>query len=371
MSNQIGPHLIPAYISYDLWYSTFYSGTPLNDADDKVAVVMPAPKTGTLDKVWFRTGTVTTGDTIRVSFQDINASGYVDNGVDQYRLVTIASADDNTWFTTGSITSDGSDSGVKRSVTIGEKLAVVFDYATYTSGNLSVNIGRNTSTSGGFLSGATCHLYESSWAASTIGSTCIALQYTDGVVFIPGSMPAVASSTSAISSATTPDEYANVFSVPYPVKLWGAGCMVSSAVTRPFDIVLYSADGSTILSSGSFGSIYDSSINVTKTLPFTTPYTINAGSNYYLSIKPTSTAGFNLNQNTFPSVDVMSATPWGSACYGATRTDAGAWTTNSLVQYSIFPIFYGFEDTAVGATTAYPVNISQTFIMPPYHPVGY
>ena len=371
MSVQTGPQLIQANIDHGIWAATdFYSSTTLNDADDKTGFLISIPRSGTLNKIWFRTATVTTGDTIRVSFQDLAATGYPDGTADQYRLVTIASVDDSTWFTTGSITSDGSDSGTKRTVTAGQTLGIVFDYATYTAGNMTIALGRNHTNSYSFIGTNGAINYETSWAASTISSMCIALEYTDGVFYTPGCMPAVGTSF-GVSSSTSPDEYANIFSLPYPTTIWGLGITCNVLSLRPFDVVLYSSDGSTVLATGSFGSMANNAGPVVAPIPFTTPYTLSAGTSYYASFRPSGTTSNNIYKNTFPSTVVMGATPFGSSCYGASRTDAGAWTTTPLVQYSIFPIFTGFEDSAGGSVTAYPIEVSQALIVPPYRPVGY
>ena len=372
MSVQTGPQLIQANISQDNWYTTnFYPSQALSDADDKTGFVISVPRSGTLNKIWFRTVDVITGDTIRVSFQDLNAAGYPDGTVDEYRLVTIASVNDSTWFTTGSITSDGSDSGTKRTVTAGQTLGIVFDYATYTAGNMTIALAKGSLNSYNFPIGNTNGInYETSWVTTGISSMCIALEYTDGVFYTPGCMPAVGTSF-GVSSSTSPDEYANIFSLPYPTTIWGLGITCNVLSLRPFDVVLYSSDGSTVLATGSFGSMANNAGPVVAPIPFTTPYTLSAGTSYYASFRPSGTTSINIYKNTFPSTVVMGATPFGSSCYGASRTDAGAWTTTPLVQYSIFPIFTGFEDSAGGSVTAYPIEVSQALIVPPYRPVGY
>ena len=372
MSVQTGPQLIQANISHDNWAVTTFSPSQwLSDADDKTGFLISVPRSGTLNKIWFRTEDVITGDTLRVSFQDLNAAGYPDGTADQYRLVTIASVDDNTWFTTGSITSDGSDSGTKRTVTVGQTLGIVFDYATRTAGDMRISLGRNYSSSYSFIGTNITINYETSWVTTGISSMCIALEYTDGVFYTPGCMPAVGSLSTAVSSSTSPDELANIFSVPYPTTIWGLGITCNTLSLRPFDVVLYSSDGSTVLATGSFGSVPNTTGPIVTPIPFTTPYTLSAGTSYYASFRPSGTTNNNIYKNTFPSTVVMGATPFGSSCYGASRTNAGAWTTTPLVQYSIFPIFTGFEDSAGGSVTAYPIEVSQALIVPPYRPVGY
>jgi hypothetical protein len=52
----------------------------------KLAFVCEAPKTGVLRKVCFRTGSVVTGDTLKVSFQDVDpATGDPNGTADQFR----------------------------------------------------------------------------------------------------------------------------------------------------------------------------------------------------------------------------------------------------------------------------------------------
>src|SRR3989304_561487 len=60
----------------------------IDAAAEKVAFIFKVPKTGTLESVSFVLGPVTTGDTLKISFQDVDvATGNPDGSGDAVTLV--------------------------------------------------------------------------------------------------------------------------------------------------------------------------------------------------------------------------------------------------------------------------------------------
>ena len=119
-----------------------FSVSLLNSANEKWAAIIRAPRTGTLDKFECRIGTSLAtfpGNGLRLSFQDVDLStGNPDGSVDEFRVVSV-SPGVNGWVTPGLMTDDGTDTGVKRSVTAGDYLACVVDFnPTYTTGDLTI-----------------------------------------------------------------------------------------------------------------------------------------------------------------------------------------------------------------------------------------
>ena len=135
----------PPAVSTTVSFSTFL----IDAAGERVAFVIRVPKTGTLDKAEFRVGTVAinAASQVRVSFQDISAAnGDPDGTQDQFRDIAGSAFASNTWMVPGLMTSDGTDTGVKRSVTQGDLLSVVIEYQTFTAAD-SVNVNRTRSPS--------------------------------------------------------------------------------------------------------------------------------------------------------------------------------------------------------------------------------
>src|SRR5687768_9301872 len=96
--------------------NTVTSVLTLDASGEKAGFVFPAPKTGALSKVHFFLGTVTTGETLAASLQNVDGSGNPDGTADQSGTVAVASSDDNTWKTV--------TFGTTRSVTRGELLSL-------------------------------------------------------------------------------------------------------------------------------------------------------------------------------------------------------------------------------------------------------
>lgn len=291
-----------------------------------VGYVMQIPRSGTLNGVRFRTATVTTGDTVRVSFQNVSAStGDPDGSIDQYRNVTILSTDDNAVFDSGLITSDGTDLGIKRTVTRGELLCVCFDFPSYTSGNLQIANVQLQDQSQSYQS----YFNGTSWTKSTTFGPNLLLNYqTDGLVATPGSFLCSAFDAATFNSSSTPDERANKI-IP-TVGLRVVGVIVRGDFDGECDIVLYDSDGSTVLASVSIDPDVRLSTAVNSyTLRFNTDVTLTANSAYYLSIKPTTTTNVGWRGVTFFSSTDKNAIAGFSNICRSTRTDAGSWTDDT------------------------------------------
>jgi hypothetical protein len=142
-------------------------------------MLITVPRTGTLDGVVFATTTANISDSVKVSFQDI-AAGNVpapDGVVDQYRDISPGA---NTENYTGIMSDDGTDLGVKRSVTKGQRLAVVWTINTWQAGD-SMRVVH--AVGGDYLwpNGVAARRFGAVWAP--IGSAylpALALKYDDG-----------------------------------------------------------------------------------------------------------------------------------------------------------------------------------------------
>ncbi len=345
----------------------------LADANDKAAFIFTIPKTGTLKQVYFRTYTVTTGDTIRVSFQDVDASGFPDGVVDEYRTVPILATQDLTWLQSGILSSDGSDSGIKRSVTQGTRLALVLDYATYTAGSMSFSFASsNTGNNYGMLhSGRAMYNRTGTWTGVGIDHHLVlCLEYSDGTTaWMNGFFAGINAVSPVFSSTSTPDEYGIKFWLPFRALCCGL-VFSTTAGTGPGNGVLYSSDGSTQLASGLLNPPPALSVTMTKTVVFTTSVILEAGSYYYLSIQPTTATTLSIVQQTFPNTICKTASGLTNFT-GVTRTNLGSWTETPLVIYAISPLLSQLSDDISASTTVNPVEVTNTFVQAPFASIGY
>jgi hypothetical protein len=273
---------------------------------------------------------------IRVSLRDLDPTGgnpYIPDGTDdQYVDIPAANYAANTYTVTGALSAD-------RTVSWGEMLAVVFKYDP--SGRLG---------SDSFIITAANHPHTfaeqsmgwvfyngTSWAIVGSLTENILVEFADGTfgsVGMPHSIMSAMGQIGNFNSTTTPDERGIRFQVKTPVQVSGIWFwMQVAANTATFDFVLYDSDGTTVLASQSSGS-YRGPTPATNTRPhlmrLNNIVTLDANTNYIISIKPTNSQ--NVNAQYF---DVASAAHL-EAIFGhqnwceVSRADgAGTWTANT------------------------------------------
>jgi len=307
----------------------------LDAAGEKVAFIFRAPKTGTLSAVTFLTGTVTTGQTMKVSFQDVSAAdGNPDGVVDQFRTVSIADTDDDVAKTTGIISSDGTDGGTKRSVTKGDLLAVVVEFDS-TPGNLNLKLWRTVSTQQYDLHQCYVRHFTASWASAGGLLPAFAVQYDDSSYgYIAGSMPAVTvgdASAFLVNTGSNPDEISLLFSLPFPCKADGVRCSLDA--DGDADVVLYDSDGSTVLASVTLDKDIRASTSADVcVVPFSAEVSLAKDTNYRLAIKPTTTTNVGIPRITFFSNAAMAQAGGGVNINWSQRVDAGSWSNNNTIR---------------------------------------
>jgi hypothetical protein len=245
----------------------------------KVAFIIEVPKTGTLDKFGFLTESI--GGTIadvRFSFQNIDANGLPDNTDDQYRVLAGGSVATG-WNESGLITSDGTDGGTKRSVTIGDKLALVLQWDSAQTGVIFLygydnwGTGANTTvfpyavndTGGGWAKQALT-IYPS-----------FGLKYDDGSYEqIPFCYPLAAANTRNFNSSSTPDERGMIVNFATDATVYGG--WVALDLNDDVDVVLYDSDGTTALETVSLDKDFQVAASPTwRSFLFSAPVDLAAG----------------------------------------------------------------------------------------------
>jgi hypothetical protein len=331
------------------------NGNLLLDATgEKLGAIFRVPKTGTLAKVRFLTSTVTTGDTMKVSFQDVDmATGNPDETADQYRTVVVNNTDDNAWITTGLITTDGTDVGSLRSVTRGDLLAIVIEFDSYVAGNLNI---QNTTTILDYGNGCYTALKTGgSWVKSTNTAGCFELEYDDGSLAYTDTLLPGAGAGLTLASNTTPDEAALYFRFPVGVTVGGAYLFLD--IDAALDVVLYDTDGTTALATVSLDSDVRASTSANGTLVvFPTEIDLTANSFYRLAVKPTTTTAVGYRRMTVRAAGSMDMFDLGQNAYLSTRTDAGAWTETTTLRPRMSLLVTKVHDGSGGGSGGYVIG---------------
>lgn len=313
--------------AFPMWYNGAGSGFSthiMSSTGHKVAFIFRIPKTGSITKVGFRVGDLTTGQPLKVSLQTVsngNPTGTMYGG-----SAASGSSGMPTAYTFYELTL-----GTPASATEGDEVAAVVEWFG-SAGNLSIN-GCSVAGNQAY---PYMNVYTTSWAkASNVPVLSIAYgtNYENAGTFPVTGMTAV-----DFDSSDTPDEYAMKFSLPFASRL--AGVWLYGDFDYDTNIVLYNAAGATLdtisLTSAARGSVG----MATWFLPIT-PIELTKDSIYRISIKPMSAGASNcrIYVMDLPSAAMMDCLPGGSLISVSERTDGGAWTdynTRRLASIGIF-----------------------------------
>ena len=283
----------------------------LDASAEKAATIWRAGHSGAIRKIHFRTATVTTGDTMRVSLQDVDTStGDPDGVADQSGTVVVAASDDSTWKTV--------TLGADRTVTRGDWLAAVIEFDSFVAGNMQ--IARNTGPVS--LHGAYNDHFTAAWAKVS-AHPVLAVEYSDALFYPqPGVHSGVVSSTSFNVDTVSFDEYGMLFTLPFSASCCGLGFF--SSLAADLDLVLYS--GTTPLQSVSWDSSIAIAAIQAREMFFPASQTLSANTPYRVTIKPTTTSNVAIRHLDLFSAAARGQLPGGTVVQLTKRVDSGAWT---------------------------------------------
>lgn len=301
-----------------------YSSHILDASGEKLAGIFHVPKTGTINKLGFRTGAVTNAQTLKISIQTVVSGAPSGTLYGGSSVGTQSSPAANTFYEV--------TLGTGATATEGDTIAVVVEFNS-AIGNLEImavsNIGNHAFP---FVD----H-YTTSWTpAGRI--PCMSLGYNDGSYESCDTIPASSITTIAFDSASTPDEYAMKFSFPF--KYRATGMWILGDFDYDTDVVLYDADGTTVLDTVTIRQAERGIMATAFTIKRFTPIVLNAGSTYRLSIKPNTSGASDVTiyKITMPTSAMMGCLPGGTNITMSSRTDAGSWTDDptSLIVMGLY-----------------------------------
>lgn len=305
----------------------------INASAEKAAFIIQVPKSGTLNYFEFLTGTVSQSPAngLKLSFQDVDlATGDPDGTADQYRVLAHPISA-NTWqLPPGALTSDGTDSGTKRTVTRGELLACVVEFESFAVSD-SVNVRTLNLAANAFMGNTPYPThFTAAWAKLNDGAV-MALVYDDNSYpAILGVYPfaQIQSYTYNVDTGGA-DEYGLAFSMPSDVRV--GAFYVRANIAGNADLVLYDKDLSTVLETMSI----DANVRVQAATQYhlarcSTDRLLYANETYILSLKPTTTTDVTLYTGS-PDSDVISTALDGGNTWGiANRLNGGTWTYTKI-----------------------------------------
>lgn len=281
------------------------SSSPLDADGEMFGSICKIPKTGTLTKIAIRLSTVTTGDTLKISLQTVDATTGFPTGslyvANASGTVVVGGGDDyvTKWVEI--------NSGTGVSVSRGDVVAVVYEYDSYVAGNLTLRV---------FGSGAQGFPYNAQniggWAMTNQQAN-IAFQYDDTTLETgPGVYGALFRFYKTYNNGDTPDRYGLRFKFPYACRL--SAFTIYGDFDGDINVKLYDTDGTTVLETVSLDKDLRgyTATRLSKS-PFANFHELLANAYYRVVVLPTTATDISL--------------------YGYDVTDDGAVKGLSALQY--------------------------------------
>lgn len=295
----------------------FTTTTYTIDATGEIAAsVLQAPKTGTIDALLWRTGTVTTGGTFDVRLETIDAStGFPSGtlfGTNTNGAQVVLDANDNVLFET--VLTSGA------SVTKGDLLGgCIVCPASAVTQVVGLGAGLNNLS---FPYGA---LFTSSWAKVASVPILIGLRYNDGSYAYVPNIPIVSTLTNtSFGSGTNPNHRALRFKTTWPCQVAGIWvCVDGDAVA---DVLLVAdnwdgTDGNALAKVSLDPDIRRSTGFGTYKVFFSSAVTLLANTIYRLVLKPTSASTLALAQYTVGAAAQLNQNGGNLDCYLSTANN--------------------------------------------------
>lgn len=333
----------------------FATAITINASGDRMGWVFQCPKSGTLD--WFEfllTTFIQATNGLRVSFQAVDpTTGFPNTTQSQFRDITsgLAAA---TWITPpGVMTDDGSDIGVKRTVTAGEWLACVVDFVSFAaSDSVAITPGFTLAAADqllNYVANASTGTYAKN---NTFG--IFALKYADGTYAqfpLFATIPAKTTTTTTFNSGDTPDEIGLRFTVPIASRMIGGWVRLDA--DNACDIVLYDSGGSVVAGPLAIDSdIRGLTAGLNAPFIWPVPVELAASSLYRLVVKP-GASDVSIYEVTVESNARLGAFPLGTSAHRTSRVNGGAFDDTATATYPLFGLLLNGFDTG-GAAKSTP-----------------
>ncbi len=321
----------------------FLSTTYLIDAaGESSGCIMRAPKTGTISAVTFRTATVTTGATVDVRIETVDATTGLPSGTlfgtNTNGAQIILDANDNVLFTTA-LTAGAS-------VTKGDLLAIVI--TTPAGGNMQITGVNTQPTPSAFPYGA---LFTAAWAKVTASLPMAGLQYNDGSYAFCPQTPVVSTLVSTTyGSGTNPNNRALRLQVPVPCRVTGAYVCADGDAAADLLLVADNWDGNNANALASLAIDPDIRRNTgvgTFQDYFSNTVTLTANTTYRLVLKPSSASTLSLSSYTVASAAQLDQNGANQQCYQSVAnnpTGSGDWTPTTTARPLMGLLIDQFDD---------------------------
>lgn len=346
----VAPIPVPYFANVANGPPSFSNSFVIDAADEKAGAVLRAPKTGNISHLLFRTGTHTTGATLDIRLETVDATtGFPSGtlfGTNTNGSQTTAAA--NTIYRVALTAS--------ASVTRGDIMAMVVANPGTSFGNMAISSVSAAYPNSGL---PYCLLYTTSWAAS-VATYCFGFEYDDGsYAFIPGIFPTTALNMATYNSGTNPNHRGLRFQFAVPVQVYGFWGLID--LDGDADVILAAdnwdgTNGNALALVSLDKDIRGSTAGRDFWVPFSSDVTLSANTTYRLIVKPTSVTNLSIFTQTVGDAARWNQTDGGTQFYYSTANNpnsSGSWTDTTTERPFMGLLLNGFQDGAGSGSTVY------------------
>jgi len=305
----------------------------------KIGFVFQAPKTGTIDRILWQSGTASGSPTVDVRLETVGT------GSPSGTLFGT-----NTNIVTGTVTSNTayeSTLTAGASVTQGDFLALVWAYASGTS--IQIALASSNPSAGGAM-GSQLNLPQISTAGtySLISGRLAyaAIRYSDGA-YLPIASGGVAYGVGSTTSPYTSGEKGIRFRLPFTARV--SGCWNTFDPDVDYTINLYAdataPGGTAILSQAIATNRFIQKTAVGSVFSFASKTTLTANTWYRLVASSSGSPGIRYLVNTIPSASYSAAV---ATDHYQTESSGGSWSNTETILPQMGVIIDGLDDGAGG-----------------------
>lgn len=303
----------------------------IDAADEVAAGVFQVPRAGTIVRVHFCTGAVTTGATVDVRLETVGGDGLPTGtlfGANTHVSHVIADTDDFAWMRTAALTGSAT-------VSAGDLLAVVVVNPSVSAGTMNL-----CSTDAAYHSIPIFpYALTPNRSTKNPGMYMIcALEYDDGTFAVPaGCLPMAAGNNGyTVASNTNPDEVAIRFNPPMDCRVSGWTAVMAVSAGGDYRVNLYEDGNNTPLLTRDYdGDTTGNTGNNGHSGYFNGTAVLAAGTVYRLGFLPTTVNSYLLRFWDAPAswLNTLDEIPGTKELYTSTRNrtgttdpDAAAWS---------------------------------------------
>lgn len=322
----------------------------MNASTKRVAFVFLAPRTGTINKVYLNIGAVTlnVASVVRFSLQDTTLVSGVrvpDGTQDQYRDHTSLSTG---ILDSGILSNDGTDGGVKRSVTAGDIIALVMEFQTFNTGDtvtLASLVLQRDSAYAGVNNHISALTYNgSTWSQQPSVTAQLALEYQSVGILLPHFHMNLGT-VLTFDVINIREEAGNRIRLPFKCQVIGVAAAVESGADAFLKV--YNA-AETEIASGVAEVLEVGTATDSIVCYLAAPLTLEKDTDYFFVWRgELGGNSINVHKWTVPSSTYIDAFPWGANWRHAIRSDysVNSFTVSTTAVHHMQLIISGIESS--------------------------